>query len=280
MKNVSVIYMATNTINGKSYIGFDSNWPNRMKRHKNIAKRGAGQYFHKAITKYGWDNFVWEILLYNATFEDETRLIKEHGTFINGYNLTEGGDGVCGYKSTPEQNMNKSHYMKNFYDSEEGVLRKEEYSRRMKDFYLSEKGVSRKEEYSKRMKDNNPSKKLEVRNKIGAANRISLLGKKPWNKGKNLSQDMKDRQSKKMKKFYESEKGIEIKKQHSKRMRDKKIYNVVDPNGNTYTTDDIRDFCEKNGLDSKKMQFMARKVHGVKSHKGWKCTYPNIESDE
>lgn len=99
---MNVIYKATNKINGKSYIGFDSNWPRRKRQHENSAKRKDGYYFHKALNKYGMDNFEWTILKENATLEDERLLIVSHETYLKGYNLTMGGEGILGMKHSDD----------------------------------------------------------------------------------------------------------------------------------------------------------------------------------
>lgn len=58
--------------------------------------------FHKAMKKYGIENFDWEIL-YQSMERDHTLktmepyFIQEQNSFIpNGYNMTRGGDGVFG----------------------------------------------------------------------------------------------------------------------------------------------------------------------------------------
>lgn len=100
-QNIYTIYKATCIINGKSYVGFDSNWPNRIKTHKHISIHKKDQaYFHKAIRKHGWPNFEWEIL-YQSSDRDymlnemENHFIKEYQTHVSegGYNLTYGGEG-------------------------------------------------------------------------------------------------------------------------------------------------------------------------------------------
>jgi group I intron endonuclease len=101
------IYKATNTQTGKSYIGFDSSWPKRKKQHKRISETNPRYHFHKAIQKYGWDAFIWEILFegWDLSFTKdyaETYFIHEHNTFEEGYNSTRGGEGGTGYKHTPE----------------------------------------------------------------------------------------------------------------------------------------------------------------------------------
>ncbi len=107
-----LIYKATNTISGKSYIG---------KTSMTIVKRRQGHHdyaspakltkdscvFHKAIASYGRDKFIWEILAETDNHADlnllEFKLIKEHNTrYPAGYNMTDGGDGMHGYTQSPE----------------------------------------------------------------------------------------------------------------------------------------------------------------------------------
>lgn len=95
------IYKATNTITGKSYIGYTSNLERRKKAHKKDAfsKPNSNNLFHKSIRKYGFDAFEWKVLFQS---EDkvytqkvmEPHFILLHNTFLGeGYNLTPGGDG-------------------------------------------------------------------------------------------------------------------------------------------------------------------------------------------
>jgi group I intron endonuclease len=97
---ISTIYKATNTINGKAYIGFDSNWPKRKRTHKSKHKY-ADSNFYSALRKYGWGAFTWEILYqskdknYCLNFA-ERHFIKFYDTLRYGYNMTEGGDGCFG----------------------------------------------------------------------------------------------------------------------------------------------------------------------------------------
>lgn len=53
---------------------------------------GKKYAIHKAIYKYGWDNFTKEIVM-ECEFDWEKIFIKEYNTLSpNGYNLTTGGD--------------------------------------------------------------------------------------------------------------------------------------------------------------------------------------------
>lgn len=104
------IYKATNSVNGKVYIGFTSNWPQRINGHNYDRRYGKIEHkaFYKAIKKYGWENFTWEAI-YQSLDEIHTltvmepQFIEEYRSWVgyqdcNGYNTTKGGEGVSGYK--------------------------------------------------------------------------------------------------------------------------------------------------------------------------------------
>lgn len=106
---IYTIYRATCSKNGKCYIGYDSKWPKRRYEHKQSMKDGD-QVFYRALRKYGWQSFVWEVLYQskdaNHTLKEmEPFFIRENNSCIhfnnsNGYNMTEGGEGTIGYKHT------------------------------------------------------------------------------------------------------------------------------------------------------------------------------------
>ena len=104
-----LIYLITNKINGKQYVGQTSkSLDARWKDHVQIRFRPSCSYLHSAIDKYGPDNFLVEILVTVQTKEEmnfyERALIKALGTKApDGYNLTDGGDGGAGYVFTDEQ---------------------------------------------------------------------------------------------------------------------------------------------------------------------------------
>lgn len=105
VSEISVVYKATNAINGDFYIGITCGYLSRRKsKHRRSAQKGGSQgYFHRAIRKHGWENFSFSILSEWADYEDakkeEIRLIA---ALKPRYNMTEGGDGARGYKHTPE----------------------------------------------------------------------------------------------------------------------------------------------------------------------------------
>lgn len=65
-QNMASIYLATNRINGKRYVGFTTNIERRKITHKSAAAKGSNYVFHKAIRKYGMDAFDFSIIYENA----------------------------------------------------------------------------------------------------------------------------------------------------------------------------------------------------------------------
>ena len=90
-----IVYLITNKVNGKQYVGQTiRSLEERWKDHCRVRDEN---YFHRAIRKYGPENFSLEIIDTAETDEelDEKEIfwIKELNTlFPNGYNLKEGGD--------------------------------------------------------------------------------------------------------------------------------------------------------------------------------------------
>lgn len=105
------IYKITNQVNGKIYVGQTiSTLEERFASHCNDAQWGrTNQLLHQAIRKYGAENFIIELIeecedsLLN---EREIYWIKELNSVWGydnlGYNMTEGGGGVPGYRHTEE----------------------------------------------------------------------------------------------------------------------------------------------------------------------------------
>ena len=103
------VYMHTNLINGKKYIGITKQKPER--RWKNgwgYYDKSGRVYFWKAIQKYGWNNFKHEIIEDRLSFEQAKEKERYYISYYNssdnldGYNLTLGGDGFLGKKRSQE----------------------------------------------------------------------------------------------------------------------------------------------------------------------------------
>ena len=89
------VYLHTNLINGKKYVGITSQEPEQ--RWKN-GKGYKGQHFSNAIKKYGWNNFKHEVLYSNLS-ETKAKILEvslihfyESADPKYGYNVSEGGD--------------------------------------------------------------------------------------------------------------------------------------------------------------------------------------------
>lgn len=94
------IYLITNLINGKVYVGKTTGTlENRWKQHVEAASRNIDTHLYRAIRKYGAENFKIESLYYGDENlnELERYYIKQYNSFQNptvGYNETRGGDGI------------------------------------------------------------------------------------------------------------------------------------------------------------------------------------------
>ena len=113
MTMYGIIYKAVNSVNGKIYIGLTtSDLEIRKYQHRNKSEKQKNkQLLYKAIRKYGWVNFEWEIIDHA---ENEDELNKKEVTWIefynsyafkensNGYNMTIGGESTKGVRLSDE----------------------------------------------------------------------------------------------------------------------------------------------------------------------------------
>ena len=88
------VYMHTNQINGKKYIGLTKQTCEERWRHDGTGYKNQIK-FYRAIQKYGWDNFKHEIIAEGLTAEQagelEKQLIIQFNTIEQGYNISPGG---------------------------------------------------------------------------------------------------------------------------------------------------------------------------------------------
>lgn len=94
------IYLIVNTINGKNYVGQTKrNLLTRWDEHKKTSVKYAF-LLHRAIKKYGFENFRVEVLSLTLSQEEADALEKLWIISLGahksegGYNMTYGGDGV------------------------------------------------------------------------------------------------------------------------------------------------------------------------------------------
>lgn len=143
-----IIYLVTNLINDKKYVGQTCvAFEYRKRKHlKHAFVYYSQSKFYEALRKYGQSNFKWiiieEIDDLNLLNERETYWIEYYDSFNNGYNMTLGGDSVRGYHHTEESKQKIKDKMKgknnlvhfiNRYGEIDGTKIYQEYITKMKD---------------------------------------------------------------------------------------------------------------------------------------------------
>lgn len=95
------VYKIENLINGKKYIGKSENIQHRFRNHKsesfNPKSNAYDTAIHRAIRKYGLENFSFDVIEECETEELNAReiyWIDYYQSFGNGYNMTKGGEGT------------------------------------------------------------------------------------------------------------------------------------------------------------------------------------------
>lgn len=93
------LYKITNQLSQKIYIGQSNKETERWRQHKYFARQEKpAQYIHRAMAKYGFENFVYEIIAMCVSPEDanetEKELIKQYDSRNpkKGYNVAPGGE--------------------------------------------------------------------------------------------------------------------------------------------------------------------------------------------
>lgn len=131
------LYLITNLVNNKKYIGQTNQqkgYRTRFKEHiyESIHSENPISVLHKAIKKYGSENFSVKLLLHNIpdTSIDfyESLWIDKLDTYYRnnkGYNMTYGGRGTNGYIFTDEVRKKMGNGVKMYWES----LDEDEYKR-------------------------------------------------------------------------------------------------------------------------------------------------------
>jgi group I intron endonuclease len=95
------LYRITDTLNDKVYIGQSNKEKERWRQHKYLARQeNPVQYVHRAMKKYGSENFCYEVIAMCRTQEDadivEEQLIAQYDSYNkeHGYNIAHGGNHV------------------------------------------------------------------------------------------------------------------------------------------------------------------------------------------
>ena len=180
---IGIIYKYTSP-SDKCYIDQTIRETIRKCGHKYAAlKENAQTKFARAIRKYGWENFEYEVL-FTIDNDDKKRVkekldfmeryyIKKFDSYNNGYNMTLGGEGASGNNyHTKEFKQRLSERMKT---NNPAYNMTDEWRQHIGD---SQRGKKRSDEFkqqrSEKMKQNNPMKNPDV----VAKRKATLLKKK------------------------------------------------------------------------------------------------------
>ena len=177
-----IIYKAQNKINSMIYIGQTIN---SLKQRINTHFRRDETYFDKALRKYGLNSFDISIIDDSSILEELKEKEKYWIRFYNcispnGYNLTQGGEGLAGYKHTEETREKLRESRKNQVFTDEhrkrmsevrkGKSLSEEAKRKVG---IANKGRHQSEEQRRKNGDNKRGKplSLEHRRKMSEAHK-------------------------------------------------------------------------------------------------------------
>ncbi|MDD4242774.1 MAG: GIY-YIG nuclease family protein [Bacilli bacterium] len=251
MKNKTYLIYKYTSPSGKSYIGQTCD----LKRRENSHKCSTGcSSFARAKEKYGFENFIREILEEGLTLEEanerESYWIAEHNTLVpNGYNLMTGGN-----NSTPCEESRKLM-------SEAGLGREktEEHKKKIakarEEWFKTEEGIAWKEVLAKRFEE---KQLYEVHPLLGVPMKQSSKDKMSKTKRENPTQRSESgKQSFKEKQEQNWANGV-----FNKRL---KKYNITSPSGEECVIINLKQFCLDNDLNYNSVINTIDK----KCYKGW-----------
>ncbi len=288
-----IIYKVTNKINGKVYIGQTTqSFKKRKYNHLYAAKTDkysnkCRDYFHKALTKYGFENFVWCVLevcdsKHNLDLAEQwyIRYYKSFVGFIssNGYNLTMGGNGNSGLIFSDEHRMKLSKSRKGRKLSEEHKQKIRDNAKTNPNFGNKDRKMS--DEAKEKLRKCNLGKKhsQETKRKMSISQTIRTNYRKGWKHTKQAKEKMSISTSGKLNPMY----GIPCPHtgKFGKNNHLAKKYVIVTPNGEEFIIHGMFNFCNKYKKELLYHNVLIKVARGKQiQHKGYKCRYYNKKLD-
>lgn len=197
------IYKITNLINNKIYVGSTNNFTYRKYSHKN---KKNNTVISRAIHKYGWDNFTFDILEY---CDSKFLAIRENYYFDllqpfidnNGYNIlrTATDNGWLGHTHTEETKRKMSESRMGLVPwnkgktglqkmcKEEKLLRSKKYTGEGNPFY----GKTHTKETKKKLSDHAKMRDMSCYNKqVVQIDKITLEEIKIWDSISDASEEI------------------------------------------------------------------------------------------
>lgn len=239
---ISGIYAWINKINGKMYIGKSKNLYKRIYDEMNGFKNNRHQNMFKlynSIKKYGMDNFKVVLLLecpVKYLNKIEMWLIKYYDTKTNGYNITDGGDGVVGYMMPISQIKRQTTSLKHYWTNDKCKT----HSEKMKNWFnLQTKDIQEKIRSGNNWWLNKKYKETHLQNVR-----------------KSLSPERIEKQRKSLLEYYKNNTS-------KKRI----VMNIISPTNKIVKINGIRTFCNEYKLNINGIQNV---INGkISYYKGW-----------
>ena len=275
------IYLRTNTVNGKKYVGLTTDLKTRQYNWNNLNQPYAGAAINAAREKYGIDAFDFEILKECKDEELdywEMYYIKELNTKAPyGYNLTDGGEGVKGCNVSEETKKKLSERMKGENNPFWGKHHTEETKEFLKMINVGKKWT---EEQKKKMSETRKGRKMPPRSEEWKMKQMESQ------KGRKHTEETRKKMSEKRKGENNGMYGKHHTEEARKKMSEKRI-NRKDQSKpvlqiNIYTDEIIAEFCSvaeaqrQLGIPSSNISQCCTNYPGHKSAGGFKWQYKSV----
>ena len=205
----AIIYLLTNTVNGKQYVGQTrSKLHERWSGHCKSARRGSTAYLHNAIRKYGPEVFTHTVLEETTPEEVNDRemyWIATLNTKESGYNMTDGGESGWSYvneylKTHDDVESARRKKLKNRIFTEEHRARLS-ISNRNRTYDMSPEACARRSESQRNKK---------MPKSFTEKNRQRMLTNNPF-KGKKHSEETREKMRERWRRWRETKEAKETK---------------------------------------------------------------------
>jgi len=280
MTIVSGVYLIVNTTNQKVYVGSSVNIHARWRQHKRSLIRGDSPCvkLQRAWNKYGESAFSFQVLepvspKKELLIEAEQRWIDIYDASNKGYNTLGKAYSHLGAKRTDESKKRLSKSLKERFKDPE-------VKQRMRDA-AKKRGVS--DAFLKAKKNPISPEKLQ---KMRESRLVNYIVTSP-NGGESLVSNIHEFCNEHglhwgsfhcvLHRQYRHYRGWRIRWEDEPSRDDgnpyviSKSYTCIAPNGQSYSTDNLKEFCAVHGLARNAMASVASPTSRLKSHRGWKC---------
>ena len=148
---IGIIYKYTDP-KGLSYIGQTIDEERRRKEFLDLRVNYSGNKINEGRRKYKPENFTYEILerCEYETIKDalvdlnskESYYIGKYDTYVNGYNMTMGGEGVRGIIYSEETKLKISNTLKEYHKTHDNAFKGKKHTEKTKE-YLRQIAIGR-----------------------------------------------------------------------------------------------------------------------------------------